>query len=259
MVSHSYNQVLIMLMFIMYSCISIVLVISIDNNRIVNSQINALRPTSLASKAIPALTTEPPLKILLLVEPTPFNYISGYSNRFKEMLKYLKKANDDVVIISPDRTTYNKPPEITPPKEFLGYKIISPRGWEFPFYKQVTLTYDFKFNIPKVLKSFKPDLIHATTPSSVVIPAVIWSRLMNVPLVISYHTDLAGYANTSYIPRVARKYSVKLAYFLIRFFHKYADLALCTSPQLKEQMQWLGLTRVDVWQKGINTEVCVFI
>jgi hypothetical protein len=31
-----------------------------------------------------------PLKILLLVEPTPFNYVSGYANRFKEMLTHLK-------------------------------------------------------------------------------------------------------------------------------------------------------------------------
>lgn len=30
---------------------------------------------------IPPLCTEPPLKILLLVEPTPFNYISGELNR----------------------------------------------------------------------------------------------------------------------------------------------------------------------------------
>ena len=42
------------------------------------------------------LCTEKPLKIALLVEPTPFNYVSGYSNRFKEMLKFLHKAGDQV-------------------------------------------------------------------------------------------------------------------------------------------------------------------
>jgi hypothetical protein len=36
------------------------------------------------------------MKIVLLVEPTPFNYVSGYANRFKEMLKYLKEAGDEV-------------------------------------------------------------------------------------------------------------------------------------------------------------------
>ena len=35
----------------------------------------------------PNLKATPALKIALFVEPTPFNYISGYSNRFREMLK----------------------------------------------------------------------------------------------------------------------------------------------------------------------------
>lgn len=38
-------------------------------------------------RRIPNLKATPPMKIALLVEPTPFNYISGYSNRFREMLK----------------------------------------------------------------------------------------------------------------------------------------------------------------------------
>ena len=48
-----------------------------------------------AGAAIP-LDQTPPMKIVLLVEPTPFNYVSGYANRFKEMLKYLKEAGDEV-------------------------------------------------------------------------------------------------------------------------------------------------------------------
>lgn len=35
----------------------------------------------------PHLKSTPPLKVALLVEPTPFTHISGYSNRFREMLK----------------------------------------------------------------------------------------------------------------------------------------------------------------------------
>ena len=37
-----------------------------------------------------------------MVEPTPFIHVSGYSNRFNEMLKYLNKAGDDVEIVTPD-------------------------------------------------------------------------------------------------------------------------------------------------------------
>jgi hypothetical protein len=43
------------------------------------------------------LTETPPLKVGLIVEPTPFTHVSGYSNRYKEMLTYLKKADDEAL------------------------------------------------------------------------------------------------------------------------------------------------------------------
>lgn len=223
----------------------------IDAVKLENINLNIVNKAQLTPLSIPKLETEPPLKILLLVEPTPFNYVSGYANRFKEMLKYLKKAGDDVIIITPDRTANNIPPNPKPPTEYLNYPIISPRGWEFPLYKQVTLTFDFKMNIPKVVKDFKPDLIHVASPSAILIPAVIWARVLNIPLVMSYHTDFAGYAR-NYASFPGR---IVVAHTLIRLFHQFADLTLCTSPQLKNDLQSLNVRRVDVWQKGINAEV----
>ena len=52
------------------------------------------RLNSISDDDIPPLKSGKPLRILLLVEPTPFNYVSGYANRFKEMLKYLKLAGN---------------------------------------------------------------------------------------------------------------------------------------------------------------------
>ena len=43
-----------------------------------------------------------PMKVQLIVEPTPFTHVSGYANRFKEYLKYQKKAGATVSIITPD-------------------------------------------------------------------------------------------------------------------------------------------------------------
>ena len=41
-------------------------------------------------EVVPPLDEHPRRKVALLVEPTPFTHISGYSNRFKEMLRHLK-------------------------------------------------------------------------------------------------------------------------------------------------------------------------
>ena len=43
-----------------------------------------------------------PMRAQLIVEPTPFTHVSGYANRFKEYLRYQKKAGAEVSVITPD-------------------------------------------------------------------------------------------------------------------------------------------------------------
>ena len=52
--------------------------------------------TPLEPPQVPRLNLYPPRRVALLVEPTPFTHISGYSNRFKEMLRFLVAAGDEV-------------------------------------------------------------------------------------------------------------------------------------------------------------------
>ena len=195
---------------------------------------------------IPPLRTEPPLKILLLVEPTPFNYVSGYQNRFKEMLNFLKKAGDEVRILTPDKDPDH-------PTEYNGFPISVNRGFEFILYSHITLTFDFKCTTRKLIEEFKPDIIHVSSPSSIIWPAIFWSKVYNIPLVMSYHTNFIEYSKTyGGFPGAAF-----LAYRVVNAFHNQADLTLCTSPQLKEDLESCGVKRIDVWEKGIYYEVCL--
>lgn len=195
---------------------------------------------------IPPLTEQPPLRILLIVEPTPFTYISGYSNRFKEMLNHLHVAGDQVHIFTPDSGSRGPPPD-----NYLGYPITTVRGYEFPLYKQVTLTFDTRFKIKQLIEEFKPDLVHCVTPSAVIWQALFWAKYYNVPLVLSYHTNFVEYARAY----LNTPFFIWLAYFLIQTFHRTGDLVLCTSPQLRDDLLSLGINKIDVWRKGINTQV----
>ena len=103
----------------------------------------------------------PPRKIALFIEPTPFTYVSGYSNRFKEMLTYLKKAGDKVEIVTTDKRT--DPTKL--PDKFLGFKIAHTYGFIFPFYNTLTLSLDLpEMKGAKMIDRLKPDLIHVTSP-----------------------------------------------------------------------------------------------
>ena len=89
------------------------------------------RRSPLAMAAADAVKEElkVPMRIQLIVEPTPFTHVSGYANRFKEYLKYQKKAGAQVSIITPDDS-----PDA--PSNFLGFPITTIRGFRFPLYPQ---------------------------------------------------------------------------------------------------------------------------
>lgn len=195
----------------------------------------------------PPLTRTPPRKIALFVEPTPFTHVSGYSNRFNEMLRYLKKAGDEVEVITTDG--HSDPKEL--PSERFGYRIHHTLGFVFPLYKQITLTFDLPdLKGAKVLERFKPDLIHVTSPGFITFATIFYARVMRIPLLASYHTHIPVYSRNylSHVPLME-----EFAWLLIRFVHTRTDLTLVTSPQMKEELMANGVPRVEVWRKGIDT------
>jgi len=186
-----------------------------------------------------------------MVEPTPFTHVSGYSNRFNEMLKYLQKAGDEVEVITPDNLE-------EAPKEAHGFKINNIKGFKFPLYPLITLAVDARLKTLSLLTRFKPDIMHVSSPSFLVAAAIFNSWWMGVPLVMSYHTHLPIYARNYgegwwWMRAIGPDRCESWAWKLIRMVHSNADLTLVTSPQMQEEMLERGVERVDVWRKGIDT------
>jgi len=73
-----------------------------------------------------------PKRIGLMVEPTPFTHVSGYSNRFNEMLKHLKSTGDNVEIVVPDNSK-------EAPASAHGFKVNNIPGFKFSMYPLITL------------------------------------------------------------------------------------------------------------------------
>jgi len=214
-----------------------------------NAASNAIPPNSFhnSSPDAPPLRRHPPRKVCLMVEPTPFTHVSGYANRFQEMLKYMKKAKDDVEILTVDAKT--KPSDL--PKEFCGFNIRHTQGFTFPLYNHISLTMDLpEMKGARILETKRPDLIHVTSPGFMVFPAMFYARVMCIPLVMSYHTHLPVYGRNylGFVPGV-----VNVCWEVLRWVHSRADLTLVTSHAMKSELSANGIPRVDVWRKGIDT------
>jgi len=195
----------------------------------------------------PPLKQKAPLKIALFIEPSPFTHVSGYSNRFSELLRYLQKAGDEVEIVTTDE---NSPPADLP-KEKFGYRVSHTLGFVFPLYKHITLSLDLPdLKGAQMIDRLKPDVIHVTSPGFIIMAALFYARVMRIPLLASYHTHLPMYGRTylGFIPGIE-----EFAWWLLRMAHSRVDLTLVTSPQMKEQLVANGVPRVDVWRKGIDT------
>lgn len=210
-----------------------------------------MRASSPAPAPTPPLQSTPPLRVGLLVEPTPFTHVSGYANRFNEMLRYLREAGDNVEVVTPDPE-----PEQAPKRRF-GFKINNIRGFRLPLYKLVLISFDFGGNALRAMQRFRPQLIHVTTPSVFVFAGWITSRLLKIPLVMSYHTHLPVYAARYLrVPWMGWKIPgvVTACWSTIRWLHNKADLTLVTSPQMQQELQSQGVQNVQVWRKGIDTD-----
>lgn len=188
------------------------------------------------------LTNTPPRRVALMVEPTPFTHTSGYSNRFKNLLMQLRDAGDQVLVIVPDSSP-------NAPTEFAGARIVNVPGFCFPLYPRITLTLGLR-GVYNALKHFNPDVIHLTTPGFLFFSTLLYARLLNKPLLLSYHTHL---------PIYTKDYGLGLlqgiTWTMLRLQHNRADFTLTTSPQLCEELVQNGFERVGLWRKGIDTTI----
>ena len=101
----------------------------------------------------------------------------------------------------------------------------------------------------------RPDIMHVATPGFFVLPAIIYSRILKLPLVISYHTHLSVYADRYVTVPGLKQLAVALTNMILPAVLNCADLTLATSPQLQSELEAIGCERVDVWRKGVDTEV----
>ncbi|KAF8059985.1 SQD2 [Scenedesmus sp. PABB004] len=186
-----------------------------------------------------------PSKVAIFVEPSPFSHISGMKNRFESLIKNLREAGDEVMVVTPDRT---------PPKEFCGARVVNVLGFKLPFYKSATLLLSLGLSARVLfyLLRQRPQVIHVSTPGVMCFAAVLYARLLAVPLVMSYHTHIP-----EYIPRYTWRGLVAPMWSIIRWCTRRADLTLVTSKAMKDELtrNKCRARSIEVWQRGVDTDV----
>jgi len=178
-----------------------------------------------------------PLRIAFFTE-TFLPRIDGTVTRLCQTVRQLRKLGHDVHIIAPqgDRDVYE------------GANIHGVPGFPFPLYPELKLSVP-RPSIGKVLSKFQPDLIHAMHPVLLGSSAFYYSSALRVPLVISYHAQVAKWLHYYRLGHLE-----SLFWWGTRSAYNRADVILCTSQPMQTLLREQGLRNVHLWQRGVDTD-----
>jgi len=179
-----------------------------------------------------------PLRIAFFTE-TFLPKIDGVVTRLCHTIRHLRAAGHLVLIIAPDGKI----------AEFEGAQIHGVPGLSFPLYPDMKLAVP-RPSIGKALAAFRPDLIHVAQPTLLGGSALYYSRARRVPLVISYHAQV-----DRYLHYYGLGFLEPLLWAGTKSVYNNADLVLVTSQAMQDLLQAHGIRRIQLWQRGVDTEM----
>lgn len=133
------------------------------------------------------------------------------------------------------------------PERYGRHRVLSAAGVAFPWYPEHRVALP-SGRLAKAVTDFAPDLVHVINPVLFGTWGAVIARRARLPLVASFHTD----------PKVV--HDLKLGWVrrplevLDREVHNLAHVNLATSPQMIELARGLGIRRMRLWQKAVDTE-----
>jgi glycosyltransferase involved in cell wall biosynthesis len=97
------------------------------------------------------------------------------------------------------------------------------------------------------LREFQPDVVHVVNPISLGVAGTIAARRAGLPIVASYHTDVARYAGYYHLG-----WARPAVWALLRWLHNQANLNLATAAHTCAELRAHRIDRVHLWQPGVD-------
>ena len=121
---------------------------------------------------------------------------------------------------------------------------------DIPFYRGLKIGVPSLPAIVDVLAEGRYDLIHLTSPGPSGVMAWLLARVLDIPVVGSYHTELAAYTGLR-TGQMQLEMMMKLA---LSTFYGACDVVLSPSPATDQGLLGIGIAedRIDRWDRGVD-------
>ena len=163
--------------------------------------------------------------------------IDGITTRLTATLDELIRLGHDVTVFAPKNAG-----------DFEGVRVIRVPSVPFPPYPGL----EAALPDPRVtieLARLRPDVVHAVGPVCLGAWGALAARTLGLPLVASFHTDLAKYLGGY---RLA--YLERALWAWLGSVHGLAHVNLCPSSVTRYELVGHGIPYVDLWRGGVDSQ-----
>ncbi len=163
--------------------------------------------------------------------------LDGVTRTLARLLEHLQANGHQALLLGPESGM----------AEYAGAEVIGTAGVPLPFYPELKFNF-FRPLFMRRLGEFCPDIIHLVDPVVLGATGVAAARFYNIPLVSSYHTNLAAYCEHFGFPLLT-----KPMWQYNRLIHNQCALTFCPSPSTAGMLRLQGFEHLRIWPRGIDT------
>ena len=164
--------------------------------------------------------------------------IDGIVTRLTRTIQQLVLAGDQVLVFCPEGA----------PSNYCGAEVVGIPAMPLPLYPELKLALP-RPAVAEAIDAFGADLIHVVNPAVLGLGGIWLARNKAIPLIASYHTHL---------PRYLEHYGLGMLepvlWELLKAAHNQANLNLCTSTAMVQELSAHGIRNTDLWQRGVDTD-----
>jgi glycosyltransferase involved in cell wall biosynthesis/uncharacterized protein YuzE len=170
--------------------------------------------------------------------------INGVVTRIAMTVESLIAEGHEVLIVSPvvDRAAPVR-------EESPGLMVRRVPSFSFSF---IYGGEPWGFPLPRVrrfLSEFEPDIVHLVTPAMLGLGGLIAAKRLRLPVVSSFHTDIASYAAFYHLGFLS-----PFVWWWLRRIHNATALTLVTSSYSRSLLGGHGFERIVLWRRGVDVE-----
>jgi glycosyltransferase involved in cell wall biosynthesis/predicted metal-dependent phosphoesterase TrpH len=131
--------------------------------------------------------------------------------------------------------------------------IALPPDWSLPLptYEAIDLRFPLPTDVLEQVEAERPDVVHVATPGPVGFCGLLVARVLGIPLVGSYHTELGPYA--LHLTRDALVADAINLY--VDWFYRQCAAVLAPTSAVGASLTTRSYREVGVWGRGVDAEL----